>query len=56
MENRLEGDLPGAPKKSTSIRTDTEVTSDADAAAVETDDDRNPIGDNMPTRVDAPRE
>lgn len=56
VENRLEGDLPGAPKRSTSIRTDTEITSDADAAAVETDDEKSTIGDNMPTRVDAPRQ
>jgi len=56
VENRLEGDLPGRPKKSASIRTDTKITSDAEAAAVETDDDKDTIGDNMPTRVDAPRQ
>lgn len=56
IENRLEGDLPGAPRKSASIQTDTEITSDADAAAVEADDEKADIGDNLPTRVDAPRE
>ncbi len=56
VENRLEGDLPGAPRNSASIQTDTELTSDADAAQVAEDDNQEDIGDNLPTRVDAPRE
>lgn len=52
VENRLEGDLPGAPKKATPIRVDTVETSDADAAAVDGDDDKEEVGDNVPSPVD----
>lgn len=51
IENRLEGDLPGAPRKSEAILTDTEVTSDSDAARVKSDSDKKEVGEGLLDRV-----
>ncbi len=51
IENRLEGDLPGAPRKSEAILTDTETTSDADAAQIKSDSGKKNVGEGLLDRV-----